>query len=1798
MAHREFTDQMRDMCENWNLSRDAALLEHLENLSKTIIQESEGILQSVKKIEFDVNRTAISVSTSRNSLQALSDTQFIENKIEEIEELAISENSEKFGSHSKQEDSITSPSSTDCIRTSILAGVKIIDDNFEVIPIPKNDSDSEDDDEEVILKAQNKFLSRPTPHLIGSTDFFRDNTVGILELSSQEESEDEMPSPKSTGSLNEEIPSLSQLTEPTPTTPSMSYPTPLYRPVETSQTGPPLTPSFQDQLSEKLQSTAQNDLSDIHHIIGKTGPPQLFPSSGSTSEDENSSLFDQTPPSSKQTLSESVLPTSSITQENLPAKSVDPPSESENVPPKKLIGDREKSITSSLLNEMLSKNILQNNAIKKEQPKNEPESVKVEPKAVSPELFEKTDSFLPKPPKRTQTSQKSVKSSLAKSLFESSSDEDEAPQWIPDNSRNQERFHSDIKNIQGNSYSEKVPPPYIPNSITSVDNAAIVNTNVPLDQEKIASPVNKYTSNLTKVLPDITHPKPLKKSLPSENTQQFDRNSGKKVAESSKKEAKPNKEPNNKTKTKVPSIFDESDEEIIDYPKTSKTTQPPSNVMSKPEHISNQGKKKIVSLFDDDSDDDIMSEPPKTVNKEQSEPELRSEIPRNEKSIPRANKTNQQITKELNQDNNFDNENNYDIFSEVSTKPKYSTSSNPSKAPESKAKTNQPTNKNKDDDTFVFNKTENTQEIVKKPVVSLFSDSDSEDDLFAIPKSSRESKPSSSLVLNDDDLFGIPKPYRESFQPIDSGLKDDILKPKPESKPSNSGVKDYDDLFAIPKPKLANKPTAVKENGLFVTPKPKLDSISAVKDEDVYEIPRANSDTKPMDEDELFSIPKINSETKRSDSMVKEDDLFVVAKPNLETNSVVNKTNVEKPSQKVSNASRSDIFDEIDSEANTQPGSSVIATFQTNESEVLNTSNKLSKAVDAKVEPSITNNGTTLKTSVIRSNALNLFSDDNNSDKPENVTSLLSNSEEKVEEIRDQKELPSRNSSENISELPKDVNIKSTAVNKANGKDDEMFKINVIKETPPPFVKYKDELNLFTTDKKNTIDLFNSNDSENSDSELWDNIPKSKTTPRNINNEIIVEPVPNEVKDSTQSKFPAKQEKVLDKEKSSQSKLEIPPYNDSGDDSSHQINKEADTQSPKLADSKKSLNLLENNQPQTVVKVDEEKSISSSKVHSLVNSFSLSSESEPSSPLFPEDKSVRSVKVTTEAKIITKTNKDNLDGIVSSVVKKPEKLPASMKLNINLAGLVPGQTFTKKTIDSLKKNEKTPEDPYESDRTPDLLPSTASDISPQSDLTSPETGTGFLPSLTKGRAKILNKRKPPTKRRSMKSSDLSQDTTNSDSIVEPPNKETATKDSMSAIPTHTMNQPVVFKESLSAYSNEGQSSIETKNTIVKLTNENKIQGSSETKNTTVNPSTDEKKALPKASDSILEDNFLDKKKISIFDNSDDEDDIFNEIVAKKSQVSTSKQSSSLVQKSEVSKIAVSKPESTDIKTTSKSSSKPIANTSSIATAINTTVKDTKPENISNPELEPVEAKIKPPQTQRNDSSNSSKTLFSNANKLKKNPILFNDEDDDDLFGPISKAQNISTRKISNASNDKEIVTKSSENVNKPSVDKPLNKSDPDVNKPMKPSETKIERGEDILNRESDNIDNTNKTNDKPPAKASVKSEVNNMSNSKPSANSSVSRETNSKKNTLFGDDDSDEDIFESLNRSKTKDNYNNNKIDNNGKLFNDNQSDDDDLFKISSKDVSSGSKKSFTSSKKTVPQNQTREYLEDPLSKF
>ncbi|XP_008476035.1 nucleolar protein dao-5-like, partial [Diaphorina citri] len=1060
-------------------------------------------------------------------------------------------------------------------------------------------------------------MSRPTPHLIGSTDFFRDNTVGILEVSSQDQSEDEMPSPRTPSPPNE-VPLESQNTEPSPTTTSLSYPQPhLYSPVETNST----PASFHDQLSAKLHSVAHNDPEITHRVIGKVGPPQLFASSGSTSEDESSSLFDShTPPTST-----SILPQPEPMLSTTSNIHVQQPSQSENIQnsiiiPKKVI---DKDATASILNEMLSKKILANNSTKSDnapnlstKSSNEP-TMSTTPKADSEStksgpsgIFKDNDDVIhPKPPKQIQSSQKPFKSSLAKSLFESSSDEDEPiPNWIPNNSRNQGKlFDSDEDHVQENenpNNGDKVLPAKLPSSVTNNPNIEI-NVAPVLDKENRDTSeqdqiptINKYKNNLTKVLPDISHAKPLRKHSLTDNTNKsLEDNNHTKEPEQLNKRDLEKSERKPMVKAKVKSIFDDSDDENVEEVKTAKTEPQETNVISKPvpKSIPNQPKKKIVSLFDDDSDDDII-----------------------EPSVPQKT---------------------------IQTKP----------------------------------------EVAKR----------SEDEV-----ASREDKVrNSSVAVNNDDIFAEKHVASLNRTP---SVPQKTIQTKPEV------AKRSEDEVASREDKVTNSSVAVNNDDIF-----------------------AEKHVASLDQDDLFAIPKksTNHKTNMTDP----------------TKSKLNSENVTNSN----NDTSSNLFDETKIKANTLMSSIIenkIPGINNDSNEpVVKTPSNMSNESKSKAPEVITNLNAhktpeSLINSIEKSSTTNsssdLFSEDtDNFESPEIITSLS------VEHNVEVPLPPSKNNLDgSANKLPKEnTSVRKEGNHLNNNSESESVnnqeiekKPNVEKggnelekdiKAPRKSPNAKDELDLFKDDKKEPlgnrrIELFNSQDSDNSDDDLWGNVPKSKSL-ENSNNVKNTEYTHENTVSESISSMSDKALKVTDEKSTTDEALEI-----------------------------------EDNKRETKVEVLNDK-VSADHIECINNPITTE---EHGSPNIGEIK--KSL---------------NLFGNIGSKAENIEedkgkkKLPSHMKLNVNLAGLLPpGGAITKKTIDSLRRDGGA----QEKEKTPDekeiLLPtpSESTDVSPQSDLTSPESSSSFLPSLTKGRAKIPTKRKPPTKKGSLKpsSGDANKNTLMTDSI--------------------------------------------------------------------------------------------------------------------------------------------------------------------------------------------------------------------------------------------------------------------------------------------------------------------------------------------------------------------------------------------------------------------------------------------------
>ncbi|XP_026682048.1 uncharacterized protein DDB_G0287625-like [Diaphorina citri] len=465
---------------------------------------------------------------------------------------------------------------------------------------------------------------------------------------------------------------------------------------------------------------------------------------------------------------------------------------------------------------------------------------------------------------------------------------------------------------------------------------------------------------------------------------------------------------------------------------------------------------------------------------------------------------------------------------------------------------------------------------------------------------------------------------------------------------------------------------------------------------------QALSDTQFI-ENKIEEIEEVEN-TSESIEVCEKDDLFAI--PKKSTNHKTNMTDPTKSklnSENVTNSNNdtsSNLFDETKIKANTLM-SSIIENKTpgiNNDSNepVVKTPSNMSNESKSKAPEVITNLNAhktpeSLINSIEKSSTTNsssdLFSEDtDNFESPEIITSLS------VEHNVEVPLPPSKNNLDgSANKLPKEnTSVRKEGNHLNNNSESESVnnqeiekKPNVEKggnelekdiKAPRKSPNAKDELDLFKDDKKESlgnrrIELFNSQDSDNSDDDLWGNVPKSKSL-ENSNNVKNTEYTHENTVSESISSMSDKALKVTDEKSTTDEALEIEDnkretkvevLNDKvSADHIECINNPITTEehgSPNIGEIKKSLNLFGNigSKAENIEEDKGKSNVPSSKVHSLVNSYSLSSESEPSSPLFPEDKSVRSVKVTPEAKIITKTDKDNPDGLVSSIVRKPVK---------------------------------------------------------------------------------------------------------------------------------------------------------------------------------------------------------------------------------------------------------------------------------------------------------------------------------------------------------------------------------------------------------------------------------------------------------------------------------------------------------------------------------------------------------------
>lgn len=186
------TERMRENRHNWSLSADTALLSYIQQFSQNLLNETHTTLKSLDSLESDLNTACVEANTVANNFLSLADTQFVENRVYDDEETSSPGDISASDFAKENVDGDREKVIAKHIKEALVNGLQVVSTKFEVVEIP--DSDSEEDEHSarsgMVLKPINPYQDRVLPHLIGSVEFNHDDTLGLRESQSDEETEE------------------------------------------------------------------------------------------------------------------------------------------------------------------------------------------------------------------------------------------------------------------------------------------------------------------------------------------------------------------------------------------------------------------------------------------------------------------------------------------------------------------------------------------------------------------------------------------------------------------------------------------------------------------------------------------------------------------------------------------------------------------------------------------------------------------------------------------------------------------------------------------------------------------------------------------------------------------------------------------------------------------------------------------------------------------------------------------------------------------------------------------------------------------------------------------------------------------------------------------------------------------------------------------------------------------------------------------------------------------------------------------------------------------------------------------------------------------------------------------------------------------------------------------------------------------------------------------------------------------------------------------------------------------------
>ncbi|GFS65320.1 WASH complex subunit 2C [Trichonephila clavipes] len=175
------TDEIRKNSANWTLAGDVGLYNLLTEISQNIISRTHEVENAVDSLVYRTKMANAKVCNVINDFHMLSNLQFVENRVydEEIQESKPETKTPEKTKEQKEAEMLPK------IVKAVELGLQVLDQAFNKIHVNEiSDSEDEDisSDGRTILEPKDPYENRPLPFIIGSEEFNNNDYAGLQDL--------------------------------------------------------------------------------------------------------------------------------------------------------------------------------------------------------------------------------------------------------------------------------------------------------------------------------------------------------------------------------------------------------------------------------------------------------------------------------------------------------------------------------------------------------------------------------------------------------------------------------------------------------------------------------------------------------------------------------------------------------------------------------------------------------------------------------------------------------------------------------------------------------------------------------------------------------------------------------------------------------------------------------------------------------------------------------------------------------------------------------------------------------------------------------------------------------------------------------------------------------------------------------------------------------------------------------------------------------------------------------------------------------------------------------------------------------------------------------------------------------------------------------------------------------------------------------------------------------------------------------------------------------------------------------